>query len=192
MSFPKLWQTDHFVAGIFTDLLYFLREHDICLYLKFCEVEGFPLFSMKNYSLYTVCPWGDSQEFTTSLWPQQHSWRRKGGEGDGLAIPKNTNVMTMVMSWDISQLKPLAVFTATAIDSSSIPRRCETRRFDRDRAVWWTRVLINYHEPMSVSWFSGGLIKGQVDYMIILHLYCSWGVTPCESRMSQDWASQVI
>jgi hypothetical protein len=36
---------------------------------------------------------GSSQEFQTSLWPQKPSWRRQG-EGMGLVIPNEGNVMT--------------------------------------------------------------------------------------------------
>jgi hypothetical protein len=40
----------------------------------------------------SLCVWGDSQEFTTSLWPQQPSLRR----GGWFAIPKEASIMTQV------------------------------------------------------------------------------------------------
>ena len=98
MSFPKLWQTDQFVAGFFTDLLYFLQN------MKFVRTS-----SSVRWKDFLCSPWkstlsllcghvaGSSQEFTMSLWPQQPSWRRQGGGKErrmGLAIPKEANVMT--------------------------------------------------------------------------------------------------
>jgi hypothetical protein len=65
-------------------------EHEICSYLKFCEVEGFPLSPWKTYPISnTVWPWGRVFWGIYDLWPQQPSWRRKMGRqgaGDGVAI----------------------------------------------------------------------------------------------------------
>uniref|UniRef100_A0A674EIK1 Diacylglycerol O-acyltransferase 1a n=1 Tax=Salmo trutta TaxID=8032 RepID=A0A674EIK1_SALTR len=78
MSFTKLYQTDQFVAGYFTDRLYILQNMNI---VQFCEVEEVPLCSMKTLSLSLLS--GHVEESPPGIYDLLNSslGGREGGRG---------------------------------------------------------------------------------------------------------------
>ena len=70
------------LAYFFTNLLYFLRNMKFVCTSSSVRWKEF-LYSPWKSTLSILCGLvaGSSQEFTTSLWPQQPSWRRQGWVG---------------------------------------------------------------------------------------------------------------